>query len=268
MNRYLRTIGPRAALAMLTATVLLCAQGPAAAQDKTAAAAAAPAKDIKDLRALAALKAMSGTLANARTLSFKVRGIVPTPAPTGQYVSLFASSRVVMQRPDKLFVEARGDLFPSNTYYDGKTVTAVGVEGRFYAQREAAGGAIEALMKGVQPASDATAPFLDLLVADPYVLLTQDLASALWVGQSTVGGVKTDHLAFTAPGLDWEIWIGTADKLPRLMVVSYRTGERQPTFTVEFSDWKLNTPVPAKTFVASIPKGAAKLEFKQLGQAK
>lgn len=265
MTLILKKISHRLACALLAAAALSGAPPAALAQDKSAPAAA-PARDLKDERALAMLKGMSDTLAGARTLSFKVRGIVPTPAPTGQYISLFASSRVVMQRPDKLFVEARGDLFPSDTFYDGKTVTVIGVDNKFYAQRDAAGGAIEALMQSVQPGSDATAPFLDLLVADPYAFLTKDVSSAFWVGQSTIGGVKTDHLAFTAPGLDWEIWIGASDKLPRLMVVSYRTGERQPTFTVEFSEWKLNAPVPAKTFNAVIPKGAVKLEFKQMSQ--
>jgi hypothetical protein len=211
---------------------------------------------------------MSDTLAGAKTLSFKMRGIVPTHAPTGQFVSLYAASSVTMQRPDKLFVAARGDLFPSDTYYDGKTVTVVASDKKYYTQRDAAGGAIETLMKSVQPASDATAPFLDLLVTDPYALLAKDFISALWVGQTAIGGVQTDHLAFTAQGLDWEVWIGMADKLPRLMVVSYRTGERQPTFTVELSDWKLGAPIPAKTFVASIPKDAIQLEFKQIGEAR
>ena len=80
-----------------------------------------------------------------------------------------------------------------------------------------------------------------------------------------MGGVKTDHLAFSAPGVDWEIWIGAQDKLPRLMVVSHRTGERQPTFTVELLDWKVNASVPASTFNAMIPKDAAKIEFKPYG---
>ncbi|MGO4394867.1 DUF2092 domain-containing protein [Variovorax sp. M-6] len=268
MTRTLRTISHRFGLALLAVSALLGDGRVALAQDSKSPPVAAPAKDFKDERALAMLRRMSDTLGGAKTLSFKVRGIVPTHAPTGQYVSLFASSRVVMQRPDKLFVEARGDLFPSDTFYDGKTVTVIGVDNKFYTQRDAAGGAIEALMQSVQPGSDATAPFLDLLVADPYAFLTKDFSSAFWVGQSTIGGVKTDHLAFTAPGLDWEIWIGAADKLPRLMVVSYRTGERQPTFTVEFSEWKLNASVPAKTFNATIPKGAVKLEFKQIGQGK
>ncbi|MDM0108005.1 DUF2092 domain-containing protein [Variovorax sp. J22R24] len=268
MTLTLHRISRRLGLALLASAALLGAERAALAQDAKPAQAAAPAKDFKDERALALLRGMSDTLAGAKTLSFKVRGIVPAPSPTGQFVSLLASSRVVMQRPDKLFVEARGDLFPSDSFYDGKSVTVVTADRKFYAQRDAAGGAIEALMQGLQPGSDATAPFLDLLVADPYAFLTKDLASAFWVGRTAIGGVRTEHLAFTAPGLDWEVWIGTADKLPRLMVVSYRSGERQPTFTVELSEWKLNAPIPAKTFSAAIPPGAAKLEFKQMGPAK
>ncbi|MET0543685.1 MAG: DUF2092 domain-containing protein, partial [Variovorax sp.] len=61
---------------------------------------------------------------------------------------------------------------------------------------------------------------------------------------------------------------GARDKLPRLMVVSYRSGPRQPTFTVELSGWKLDAAVPPKTFAAAIPRGAVKLEFKQFGQGK
>ncbi len=223
---------------------------------------AAPAKEIKAERALALLKSLSDTLANAKSLSFKARSLVPFAAPTGQYVSLFASSRVVLQRPDRLFVETRGDLFPNDLYFDGKTVTAVGLDKKFYAQRPAAGATFDAIIKDENPGSDALAPFVEMLVSDPYTVLTKDLLSAIWVGQSEIGGVKTDHLAFTAQALDWEIWIGTRDKLPRLMVVSHRDGERQPTFTVEFHDWKLDAPVSAQTFHYNLPKGAVKLQFR------
>ncbi|RZL88099.1 MAG: DUF2092 domain-containing protein [Variovorax sp.] len=267
MNLKLKRTSHRLGLALFAASTLLGTLRLAVAQEAPATAAA-PAKTFKDERALRLLKAMSDTLTAAKTLDFKIRGIIPTPSPTGQYVSLFASSRIVMQRPDKLFVAARGDLFPSDVVYDGKTVTAFGVDRKFYAQREAAGGALESLMKSELPGTDATAPFLDLLVPNPYAFLTKDLSSAFWVGRSTVGGVATDHLAFTAEGLDWEVWIGAKDKLPRLMVISYRSGHRQPTFTVEFSDWKLGTPVASRTFNASIPKQAVKLEFKQINEVK
>lgn len=241
--------------------VALLGGGGVMAQDK-AAPTAAPAQAIKDERALAVLKGMSDKLASAKTLAFSVRGLVPIAAPTGQLISLFASTNVTMQRPDKLVVKSRGDLFPSDLYYDGKTVTAIGADKNFYAQRDAADGAIEAVMRQAQPGSDNVAPFFDLLGPDPYAGLTADLLSALWVGQSTVGGVKAEHLAFTTKGIDWEIWIGSADKLPRLMVVAHRLGERQPTFVTEFSAWKLGAAVPPQSFVPPIPKGAVKLEFK------
>jgi hypothetical protein len=265
MTTPLRTANLRFGFALLAAASLLAAGTIALAQDKSApvaSASAAPAKEFKDERALKLLKRMSDRLAAAKSLSFQFRGLVPSSGPTGQHINLLASSRVVMQRPDKLFVSARGDLFPSDLYYDGKTVTTIGVDRKFYAQRDAAGSLIEAFTQGGQPGGDALAPFLDLLVADPFAVLTKDYSSALWVGQSTVGGVKTDHLAFRSPGVDWEIWIGAQDKLPRLMVISYRNGEQQPTFTVELSDWKVNASVPAATFNAVIPKNAAKIEFK------
>jgi hypothetical protein len=218
--------------------------------------------EIKDERALKLLKAMSDKLAKANSLSFGVRGLVPIGAPTGQFINLLASSRVVMQRPDKLFVQARGDMSPSDIYFDGKTVTVIGLSGKFYAQQPAAGTGLDTFAKSPQPGVDAVAPFFDVLTADPYASLTKDYSSALLIGQSTVGGVKANHLAFTATAIDWEIWIGAADNLPRLMVISYRFPERQRTFTVEFSDWKLNAPIQAKTFVATIPAGATKLESK------
>jgi hypothetical protein len=71
-------------------------------------------------------------------LRFQYRGLLPVTGPTGQYVNLMASASVVMQRPDRLRVQARGDLFPSDLFHDGKTVTVVAANPKVYAQREAA----------------------------------------------------------------------------------------------------------------------------------
>ncbi len=223
-----------------------------------------PTQKIKEERALSLLKEMSIKLAQAQSLKFEVQGLVPLTAPSGQFISLFASSRVVMQRPDKLFVESRGDLFPNDLYYNGKTMTAIGLQKKFYAQHEASARSIDEIIGNIYPGGDVLDLFAEMLVSDPYATLTASLTSAFLVGQSTINGVKANHLAFTGKGLDWEIWISTEDKLPVLMVVSYREGDRQPTFTVEFADWQLNAPIPAETFNAAIPKDAIKIEFKPL----
>ncbi|MCB1965236.1 DUF2092 domain-containing protein [Accumulibacter sp.] len=250
---------------LLAAAVIFGGCAAAVAEEKPQPAAA-PAAEVKDQRALTLLKGMSDKLASAKTVGFKVRSLVPMPAPNGQYISLFGTSRVLMQRPDKLFVESRGDLFPIDLYCDGQTVTAaVGPGNELYAQQAAPGSTIDAILEKEHPAADALAPFVDLLVSDPYARLAKDLSGAFLVGESTVGGVQTEHLAFTAKGVDWEIWIGTKDKLPRLVIVAYRSGERQPGFTVEFSDWKLDAPIPAQAFKVVLPKDATQLEFKLHG---
>ena len=102
-----------------------------------------------------------------------------------------------------------------------------------------------------------------MLPSDAYVRLTQNLSSALYVGQSTIGAAKVDHLAFAGKALDWEIWIGTADRLPRFMIGAYLDLERSPTFWVEFADGKVNWPIYAKTFTAAIPANAKRIEFKR-----
>ncbi len=188
MNKNRKAAALRACLAMLVAVGLLGGAGVARAQEKPAAAPVAPASEIKDERALKRLQAMSDTLAGAKTLRFQYRGLLPVTGPTGQYVNLMASASVVMQRPDRLRVQARGDLFPSDLFHDGKTVTVVAANPKVYAQREAAGSLVESFTRGPQPGGDLVTPFIDLLATDPFAVLTRDLTSAIWVGQSKVGG--------------------------------------------------------------------------------
>ena len=159
------TMKDRAMLRILTGvfTASVALGSPAIAQKP--APASAPA-EIKDERALKLLKAMSDKLGNAKSLSFRVRGLVPAVAPTGQYISLFASSSVVMQRPDKLFVAARGDMFPSDIFYNGKTITVIGLGKKFYVQQQAAGAGFDTFVQSAQPGSDAVAPFFDMLTSD------------------------------------------------------------------------------------------------------
>ena len=249
-------------LIVAAAVIGLIAHGDVLAQDKPPSPTGAPAT-IKDERALKLLKGMTDTLAQAKTLSFSARSLVPTAGPNGQWISLLGTSRVVMQRPDKLFVEMRGDVFPNDLYLDGKTWTAIAPNEKLYAQRPAVGQTIDAIIDDAYANKEDLFPFADVLPSDAYVRLTRDLSSALYVGQSTIGGAKVDHLALSGKGLDWEIWIGTADRLPRFMMGAYRDLERNPTFWVEFADWKVNPRIPPKTFTPAIAADAKKIEFKR-----
>ena len=214
-----------------------------------------------DPRALTTLKKMSETLTAAGTLSFKSKSMVPIKGPQGMWINLFESSSVVKQGTEKLYAETRGDFFPYDCYFHGKTITAYAPTTHVYAHNDAPG-TIDELIDRAFREDGKTFPYADILVASPYEVLTQDLMSAVFVGQSTVGGVKTDHLLFSNKGVSWQIWIGTTDHLPRLVNATYLSDPREPSYTVEFSDWKLNEPTLESTFVFNNASKAAKVDFR------
>jgi len=214
-----------------------------------------------DPRALDALKVMSDTLAQAKSIQFEARSMVPMKSPNGIWVSLFGTARVVKEGSGKLFAETRGDFFPYDFYFDGKTVTAYSPTKNFYAEKVAPG-TVDDVIEAAYREEGKSFPYADILVAEPFQVLTEGLVKAVYVGQSTIGGVKTDHLVFINKGVEWQIWIGVEDHLPRLVYANYFDDISEPSYTVGFLDWKVNAPIPPETFMFQNTSKAAKVEFR------
>jgi hypothetical protein len=223
-------------------------------------ASAAQIQLVKDPRALAALKAMSDRLAAAKSLTFHAHNSVPMLGPNLQWVTLLGTARVALERPNKLFIERGGDQTPIEVYYDGKTFALHEPRAKLFAEAPAPA-TVDATLAELLGPSLAGFPYLELLLADPYAALTASLGGALYVGHSTVDGVKTEHLAFRGPGVDWEIWIGAEDRLPRLVQAKYVDLGKAPAITTRFTDWKLDAPIPASTFTLGKAAGAQQIEL-------
>jgi hypothetical protein len=100
------------------------------------------------------------------------------------------------------------------------------------------------------------------MYSDPYAMLTKNLTSAFVVGPATVDGKPCEHLAFMAPGVNWEIWIDSgATALPRRLVVTYTDVANFPRFLVQFSDWNLHPKLPASEFAFTPPPNSKQIEF-------
>ena len=226
-----------------------------------------PAAAVLDPRALNTLKLMSDTLSQAKSFRFEARSMVPIKSPNGTWISLYGTSRVVKEGSDKLFAETRGDFFPYDFYFDGKTITAYSPAKNLYAEKTAPG-TVDDVIEEAYQAEGKSFPYADILVAQPYNVLTEGLISAVYVGQSTfrplsgAGSVKTDHLAFSNKGVEWQIWIDTVDHLPRMVCATYLDRLGEPSYIVEFGDWKVNDPVTPETFVFQNTSKAAKVEFR------
>lgn len=220
-----------------------------------------------DQRALDILKKMSDTLSQAKTVSFQARSMIPFRTPDGTWINLYGTSRVVMQRPDKLFDSTAGEHAAHDFYFDGKTITSYSPAKNLYAVKSAPPD-IDAMIEEAYESDGKSFPYADILVSDPYATLTEDLVKAFYVGQATIlplsggGSAEADHLVFSNEEVEWQIWIGTADHMPRMVSATYLDDVREPSYTVEFGGWKLNEQVVPETFIYKNTSKAAKVEFR------
>lgn len=216
---------------------------------------------MKEQRALDRLKRMSETLRAARAFTVRSRSTVEVPAKTGQHVTLFGTSDVALQRPNKLRVKVTGEVPNFDFYYDGTNMVAFAPQNNVLS-KERAPGTIDELLNIVEDKSGIHFATADVMFSDPYDVLTKDLTSAFVVGAATVDGSPCEHLAFKSRGVHWEIWVETGEKaLPRYLAVTYAAAENLPRFLVEFSNWNLQPTLTADSFVFTPPPNAKQIEF-------
>lgn len=269
MSDRTRTGGPavgRLLAAGLAVSVLLTLVSSriAVAQTSSGGGAATPAPPAPpapmEQRALDLLRRMSDRLAATPSFSLWVRSFREIPATTGQLLTFANTSEITVRRPDRMRAEVSGDL-NLRFWYDGATLAVLDAGKRFYARTEAPP-KIDEMLSFALERYGVHFPVDDLLVSDPYTVLTKGLRSAFWVGRGVVDGVETDHLAFVGPGVEWQIWIETGEgALPRRLAVTYPDLEKAPRFLIELSGWSLGVAVPDGAFWFEPPAWAERIEF-------
>lgn len=198
--------------------------------------------------ALEILKAASQKLAQAKRISFAARSAFDLPARDGNPLFYFTKAEVLLERPDKLRVIVPGDGPPSEFYFDGTNVAVLTPKADLIAMTEAPG-SLESMLDSIYKKAGIYFPFVDFIVADPYKALTDGLTRAFVIGKSeVVGNTETDVIAISDKQAHLQIWIGSKDKLPRLIWATSPGAPEKPRHMVEFLDWKLD---------GAAPKGAA-----------
>ena len=212
-------------------------------------------------RAMEILKAMSARLAAARTVTFTAVSTDESPTHLGPPLTYSTLSEVTLQRPDKLRIISPGDGPASEFYVDGKTMLAFSPKENFVAIANALP-TIDASLKVAYDTAAIYFPFTDVLVADPYKDIAEGLRRAFYIGQSRlVGGTTTDMVAIANDRVFVQIWIGAEDKLPRRMRALFLTDSARLRHEVDFSNWKLDSPVPAGTFASARASSAKRVPF-------
>ena len=214
-----------------------------------------------DPEATRILKRTTDFLASQKQFRVETQSTVEVVLTNGQKLQFDNGITLTVQRPDRMRAERLGETLSQKFYYDGKSFSAYSPAGKYYAT-VAAPPTLEAMLDFARDDLDIAAPASDLLYKDAYTRLLQDVTSGFVVGKSVIGGVKTDHLAFSGKEVDWQVWVEEGDKpLPRKYVITSKLVTGAPEFIVIINKWDLAPKIEAGSFVFAPPTDAKKIEF-------
>jgi hypothetical protein len=228
---------------------------------------AAPPAKVKrvpllvEQRAVDLIKAASARLAAANTMSFTAIVDIEYPSRLGPPLAYPVRYDVAMQRPDKLRVLQSGAGPANEFYYDGKSIVAFLPDGNLVAVADAPP-TIGAALKFADDTAAIYYPFTDLLLPDPYAVMTNKILHAFYIGRSgAVGGVPTEVVAWATNDVFLQMWVGTEDKLPRRIRAMYANDPLKLRHDMWLSDWKLETTHAPGTFASEKAMTAPRIPF-------
>ena len=214
-----------------------------------------------DPDALQILKAMTDYLGGLQQFGMHTENTYEDVLETEQKIQFHFSSDIVIQRPDKLRAEQSDGMTSRLFVYDGQTLVMFDGGHDFYSTM-AAPDNIDDFLHFARDALDLVPPVGDLVFSNAFELLTAGMTSGFVVGKAVIGGVRCDHLAFTTPVVDWQVWIADGDTpLPYKYVLTTRDDSAQPQFVTVISKWTTNPKIDSETFDFDPPATATEIDF-------
>lgn len=205
------------------------------------------------------LQAMSKFLAGTKAFSVSVDASIEVVTKEGQKLQMVNSASVLLERPSRFYLTRRGKFADTEAFFDGKKLTFYGKTGNAYIQRDVVG-QIDDALTALERDIGVPMPAGDLLLANPYPVLSSGVISSGYYGVEYVAGVASHHLAFRKAGVDWQLWVkAEGNPLPTKYVITTTGIDRAPQFSVQFTNWNLKPAITASRFSFVAPKGAREL---------
>ena len=221
-----------------------------------------------DPAAVQKLKRMGDFLDGLQQFSVNTQSIVEEDRFSGHRVDFDLAAKVTVKRPNKLKAIRSGELLNEQLIYDGKNLTLFRPSDNTYASATAPA-TIEKMVDFARETVGILLPAADLVYRGATPLMTQDVSLAAVVGKAVVGGVKCDHLLFSRPGVDFQIWIAEGKQpWPVKYVVTEMDTPTKLSITTFLSGWNINSAVKDAQFNFVPPKGAKTIPFPQAATGK
>ena len=224
-----------------------------------------PGAGLVDPRADALVRQMSDRLARAGAFALEAEELydeVPEHSPRQQLTSI---RHVALRRPDRLAGDTSGDAVNRSFWYDGKAFAALDNEQQVWASGVVPP-TVDQALDWVFEKTGTVVPLADFLYADSYARLMGDVQRGVYLGIHEAAGVPCHHLSFEQATIDWQIWIDAGkEPLPRKLVITYKTEDEVPQYSVTIRKWNLQATLPDSIFAFTPPEGATRVEVVGFG---
>lgn len=238
-----------------------------AATDQTEAPVtevAPPRQDGTEQNARALLKAMATYLDAQDVISMSYDSVFEVVSKDHQKLQIATSGTVALDRPGRIRTTRKSGFSDTEMVYDGKTLSFLGKGQNAYVQTEAPG-TIDSLIDQLRDRFHRQLPGADLLQSGVFDKLMADVTDVKDLGSGVIRGVECDHLAFRSKDTDWQIWIARGGTpYPCRYVITSKTVDQAPQFTLDVRDWKAGAGAGAPDFKFTPPAGAARMSVEDL----
>jgi hypothetical protein len=211
---------------------------------------------------------MSAKLASLESFRFSATvGFDEVPLPEVK-VKYAGSMNVSLRRPGHLRVSYKDEQVAREVWIDGETVSVLAPAEGLWASAPAEA-SVEATLDRFAAEYGVSLPLDDLLRQDPYSVMMAGAKASRYVGPSEIHGVPCHHLIVGQDDIVWQIWIEATDRrLPRQVVITYKTQPMAPEFIAVLKDWDLSPDLSDSSFQPEIPSTAARIDFQALKETR
>jgi hypothetical protein len=241
------------------AAVALAWAGSLSAQE-TSAPASAEAMPAIDPQAEQVVRRWMEARPDFERLKLEVTDSIERVEDWGQKVFYTHHRTALVERPNHLRIESRGDLRNRDVIYDGQTVVICDLDDNVYGALPFTGTNRE-MIDMLMDHLGVTIPLADL-VREGREHILDGTTSGHWIGQTEVRGQTCDHVAFTRDDLDWQGWFD-AEGPPRLrrLVITYKNEPGEPDYVLTLDSMETPDSLPEDAFTFEPPEGAVAIGF-------
>lgn len=218
-----------------------------------------------DAKAQTVLQGMSQTIGGREAMTFRASRV--TDRELADFLSVPTTSRmeVMVSAPNRFRGKVSDPLNVQSAFFDGSTLTLYHHGENLYASERVARGSTSGALDVIERRYGFMPPLADFVVLDPYENLTRYMTSVTYRGEEWMGGVRCDRVSAVGEEVDWDIWVGVDDRLPRRYTVVAKELEGRPQWRTDFQGFDFGDGFPEGHFTFVPPEGSHEIPMLRQG---